>query len=181
MRRRRDRPVQILAPVRLRAARFEDVPEILRLVERAVEHDCREHYDGPQRRAVYASYAVNLFVEALGPFDTLVAEDAGQLLGFGQLDPTNGRLRALFVDGRAQRRGLGRTLLAEIETRARRAGRRRLHGAMSLNAVPFYLAAGFHPCDGPEQLVALGVEIPVLRMEKGLQKLDPMAGASSPA
>lgn len=148
--------------------RFEDVPGILRLIEAAIEQSCRDHYDARQRLAVYASYAANLFLEALGPFDSLVAEDDGRPVGYAQLDPTNGRVRALFVDGRAQRRGIGRALLAELEARARRAGRRRLHGAMSTNAVPFYLAAGFRPSAGPEQLIAAGVPIPVLRMEKGL-------------
>jgi hypothetical protein len=59
-------------------------------------------------------------------------------------------------------------LLSEVERRALRRGATRLHGAMSLNAVPFYSRAGFRPCDGPEQLLASGVWVPVLRMEKKL-------------
>jgi GNAT superfamily N-acetyltransferase len=151
--------------------RFEDVPEILRLIEAAIEHSCRDQYDARQRRAVYASYAASLFVESMGAFDSLVAEDGGRLVGYAQLDSTNGRVRALFVDGRSQRRGVGRALLSNLEARALRAGRRRLHGAMSTNAVPFYLAAGFRPSAGPEQLIAAGVHIPVLRMEKSLETL----------
>ncbi len=169
MRRRPDQQATLLPALELRLLRFEDVPDILRLIEASIERSCGEHYDARQRAAVYASYAANLFVEALGPFDSVVAEDDGRLVGYAQLDPTNGRLRALFVDGRAQRRGIGRVLLSNLEARARRAGRRRLHGAMSTNAVPFYLAAGFRPSAGPEQLIAAGVPIPVLRMEKDLQ------------
>jgi hypothetical protein len=37
----------------LRAARFEDVPSLLRLIEGAIDHGCRDHYDQAQRRAVY--------------------------------------------------------------------------------------------------------------------------------
>jgi hypothetical protein len=60
-------------------------------------------------------------------------------------------------------------LLSEVEERASRRGATHLHGAMSLNAVPFYRRGGFRPCDGPERLLAAGVWVPVLRMEKLLR------------
>jgi putative acetyltransferase len=163
----------------LRAIRFEEVADTLALIRRAVERGCREHYDATERAAVFASYAHNLFVEALGPYDTIAAfvreldgdrdGDRPALIGFAQLDPTDARLRALFVDGDLQQRGVGSALLAEIERRALQRGLTRLHGAMSLNAVPFYLRAGFRPRPGPERLVAAGVPVPVLRMEKDLR------------
>jgi GNAT superfamily N-acetyltransferase len=168
----------------MRPIRFEEVSPALALIRRAVERGCREHYDPTQRAAVFASYAHNLFVEALGPYDTIAAFDLERahehehdrdgererpaLLGFAQLDPTDARLRALFVDGDFQQRGVGTALLAEIERRALQRGLTRLHGAMSLNAVPFYLRAGFRPRPGPERLVAAGVPVAVLRMEKDL-------------
>jgi hypothetical protein len=86
-----------------RAIRFEDVPSVLRLIRRAVEHGCRDHYDSRQRAAVYASYASNLFVEAMGPFETVAAEHEGRIVAIAQLDPSSGRLRALFVDANFSR------------------------------------------------------------------------------
>ncbi len=156
--------------VSLRAIRFEDVSSILAVIERAVAHDCRAYYDAEQRRAVFLTYAQGLFVESLGPFESIVAVDADgeTLMGFAQLDPGAARLRALFVDADFQRRGVGAALLAGIERRARRRGATRLCGAMSLNAVPFYARAGFRPAPGPERLVAAGVPVPVLRMDKDL-------------
>ena len=153
----------------MRAIRFEDVPEVLRLVRRAVEHGCRGHYDARQREAVCASYARSLFVEALGPFETIAAESRGRVVAIAQLDPADDRLRALFVDGGHQQRGIGCALLAEIERRASRRGGTRLHGAMSLNAISFYLQAGFRPCGGPERLMSTGMLVPVVRMEKDLR------------
>jgi putative acetyltransferase len=154
----------------LRTLRFEDVPEILRLVGRAVAFGCGAHYDAAQRAAVHAAYASTLFVEALGSFEGVVAELDGRLAGFAQLDPDGGRLRALFVDAEHQRRGLGRALLAEIESRAARRGCARVHGAMSLNAVPFYGRAGFRVCGGEERLMSTGVVVPIVRMEKRLPR-----------
>jgi putative acetyltransferase len=142
----------------------------LRLVERAVAVGCRAHYDAAQRAAVHASYAAVLFVEMLAPFESIAAELAGRLVGFAQLDSSNGRLRALFVDADCQGLGVGRVLLADVEGRARRHGRARVHGAMSLNAVSFYARAGFEACGGPEPLTSMGegVSVPIVRMEKRL-------------
>ena len=156
-----------LRPV-LRTLRFEDVPEVLRLVARAVALGCRAFYDDEQMAAVRAAYAGTLFVEALGSFESVVAELDGRLAGFAQLDPGSARLRALFVDGEHQGRGLGRALLAEIEARAARRGCSRVHGAMSLNAVPFYARAGFRALGGQERLSSTGVVVPIVRMEKRL-------------
>jgi GNAT superfamily N-acetyltransferase len=158
------------AVVRLRAARFEEVAEILRLVRRAVDHGCRDHYTPAQRDAVYLAYAVNLFEETLGPFETVVAEHQGRIVGMAQLDPFDQRLRALFVDGDRQQRGFGRALIREIEERATGHGLRRLQGAMAVNAISFYLRAGFRPCGGPERLMSAGISVPVQRMEKELER-----------
>jgi putative acetyltransferase len=151
----------------IRSARFEDVPEVLRIIARAVEEGCAHHYDRSQRRAVVQSYGSHLFVEALERFQLVVAEKDGRLVGAAQLDPADGRLRALFVDDTYQGRGVGGALLAEIEARAIRRGLRRLYGAMALNAVPFYARHGFRRGVGPSQLSGR-VLVPVVAMEKPL-------------
>jgi GNAT superfamily N-acetyltransferase len=158
------------ANVEIRAVRFEDVPEILRLVARAVDRGCREHYGPEQRAAVYASYASMLFLEWRGPYETVAAEAAGRIVAFAQLDPVDGRLRALFVDADVQGRGVGRAMLAEVEARAARRGCTRVHGAMSLNAVPFYERAGFRARGGAEALGSASVHVPIVRMEKPLAR-----------
>src|SRR5664279_4977455 len=153
-------------PMSIRLARFEDVSGILRLIERALEHGCRDVYDQRQRRSVYLGYASSLFIEALGPFETLVAEISGRLVGATQIDPRTGLLRALFVDAGFQGQGVGHALLAAIESRARAAHCERLCGAMSLNAVGFYQRAGFRAQGGPEGHRGAPTWVPVLRMEK---------------
>ena len=161
----------ISAPIRtpslgLRPIHFEEVAAILGLIERAIERGCREHYNPAQRRAVFLTYARGLFAEALGPFESIAAVREDVPVGFAQFDPATDRLRALFVEGDVQNRGVGKLLLGEIERRARRHGGKRLHGAMSLNAVPFYATAGFRALNGPELLASAGISVPVVRMEK---------------
>ena len=112
----------------VRAARFEDVAAILGLIEGAIDHGCRDHYGPAQRRAVYLVYASNLFADAVGPFQTLVAEIGGQLAGVAQLDVDAGALRALFVDAATPRAGRGAALLAAEETAPARPGARAFAG-----------------------------------------------------
>ena len=109
-----------------------------------------------------------MFVDAVGPFQTLAAEIGEQLVAVAQLDVATGALRALFVDAATQGQGVGRALLAAVEARARAAGCSHLRGAMSLNAVAFYAQAGFRPCDGPTRLLSAGLRVPVTWMEKSL-------------
>jgi putative acetyltransferase len=169
MRRRRQIPEASAAALSVRDARFEDVPGILRLIEEAIEQGCRDHYDAAQRRAVFVGYASNLFVDAVGPYETLAAELDGQLAAVAQIDVARGGLRGLFVAGAFQGQGLGRALLAIVEERARVAGCSELGGAMSLNAVPFYTQAGFGSAAGPERLLTAGVRVPIVRMKKQLR------------
>jgi GNAT superfamily N-acetyltransferase len=150
----------------LRPIRFEEVASILGLIERAIERGCRDHYNPAQRRAVFLTYARGLFAEALGPFESIVAVQGGSPVGFAQVDPATDRLRAAFVEGDLQQRGVGSLLLGEIERRLRQRGGERLHGAMSLNAVPFYARAGFRALGAPESLASAGISVPVVRMEK---------------
>jgi GNAT superfamily N-acetyltransferase len=157
------------AILEIRAARFEEVPEILRLVRRAVDHGCRNHYTAAQRDVVYLGYARNLFEETPGRLETVVAEHRGRVVGMAQLDPADERLRALFVDAAHQQHGFGRALMVNIEERANSHRIPRLHGAMALNAIAFYLRAGFRPCGGPERLMSAGISVPVQRMEKDLR------------
>ena len=141
---------------------------MLRLIEGALEAGCGDHYTAAQRRAVFLTYAETLFIDLVQPLDTFVAESTTGLVGVAQLDCDTARLRALFVAASAQRRGLGRGLLAFVERLAQARGLPRLHGAMSLNAVPFYLAAGYRPCSGSDRLIRSTVVVPVAPMEKRL-------------
>lgn len=155
--------------IRVRSARFEDVSGVLRLIDRAIERGCRRHYSARERRAVYATYASTAFLDVMAPHETFVVEtDDGALAAFAQLDPSIGRLRALFVDAEAQGQGLGAALLAHVVERAVARGNRRIHGAMALNAVAFYEGAGFRPCAGRDQLLCAGVHVPVTPMERPL-------------
>ena len=144
---------------------------MLRLIEGAIERGCRDCYDSRQRRAVYLGYASNMFVDAIGPFQTLVAEIGGQLAAVAQVDVDGGQLRALFVDAALQGQGVGRALLAAAETRARAAGcsepsRRDVAATPcpSMRTRATGLPAGRRGCSVP-----VVFRVPVTWMEKALR------------
>lgn len=149
-----------------RPLRFEEIPAVLRLIQRSVEVGCRQAYDAEQRQAVWTGYMQTMFAESVGPYHGLVAESDGRVVGVAQWDVIDERLRALFVDADAQQGGVGRGLLAEVERQARRSGCVRLRGAMSLNAVPFYASRGYRAYGAPQPLRTAGVAVPIVRMEK---------------
>lgn len=162
------RPIA-LRPRFVRAA-FEDVPALLRLISRSLDHaSSRACYRPEQRRAIHLSYAASLFADVVGPFETVVAEVRGEPVGVAQLDPHAGRLRGLFVDSAMQGQGIGRLLLAHIESRAARRGCAALQGAMSTNAVQFYTRAGYRPTAGSSRLLHFGVSVPVVPMRKEIE------------
>jgi len=103
-------------------------------------------------RACYAPADVDAWIAGMATWrvgvdparrDVLVAEEGGRIAGFAALDATAGEVTAVYVDPAAWRRGVGRGLLAAVETIARLRGVAPASLDASLNAVAFYEAAGW--------------------------------------
>ena len=84
------------------------------------------------------------------------------------LDPATepARVRAMFVRADWTRRGLGRRILEECETAARREGFQQLALVATMPGLPLYLAYGFQPLEETEVAMPDGVMIPCVSMEK---------------
>ena len=141
---------------------------MLQLVNRAVAVGCRNHYTPAQQRAVYLSYASNLFVDVLTDMETWLIEREATPLAFAQVDPKRARLRALFVAPQWHGHGFGSLMLARIEAVARERGLTELHGSMSMNAIGFYIHGGFVPVGTPEVTPMFGEGVKVQTMRKKL-------------
>jgi GNAT superfamily N-acetyltransferase len=120
-----------------------------------------------------------------------VLEFAGELVGCGGWSrrdrlytgsgesSTDGRLldaatepakvRAMFVRADWTRRGLGRRILEECQTAARREGFRKLALLATLTGVPLYLAYGFRPLEETEITLEDGVTMGCVAMEKPIE------------
>lgn len=96
----------------------------------------------------------------------LVIESDGVVAGFGEIAPQFEELRAVYVSPHFARRGLGGSLLHELEKHARNQGLSRLWLDSSLNAQNFYLANGYHTDGSGEHKLNSGQIMPCIKMSK---------------
>lgn len=78
----------------------------------------------------------------------LVAERAGQIVGFGLLEPS-GLIALLYVSPDARFCGVSKALLAALEDEALAAGVREMRLDSSNTALRFYRSAGYSPSGDP--------------------------------
>lgn len=129
--------------VNLRPYKPADASGLLALFRDTIRRVNSRDYSPEQIRA-WASDEIDLEIWAnrfTGRF-ALVAEEAGQLLGFVDLTP-EGHLDRLFVSADHQRRGIGVALMQALLDEAQRRKIARLTVEASITARPFFEAHGF--------------------------------------
>jgi len=97
---------------------------------------------------------------------TAVAELAGQVVGFGNLE-ANGHIDFFYTHADFQGCGIGREVLTAIEAQARRTKLARLVTEASITARPFFEKFGFVVLE-PQEVECRGQKFVNYRMEKQL-------------
>ena len=154
--------------IELRPAHTGELALLWALRTRAVAAACAGHYSAAVLTAWLAAPAPASLQRLLAQGGGLVAEEAGQVLGYAVLDADASEVDAVFVEPAQHGRGIGALLLGAVEDAARAAGRERLFLSASLNAVPFYRRKGFVAVREEMYPHRSGVEIPSVFMEKWL-------------
>jgi putative acetyltransferase len=98
----------------------------------------------------------------------IVAELDGEIAGIGELARENSELRACYVSPRFARRGVGRTLVAELEALARNAGIAALSLDSTVTAEPFYLRLGYEVTGRGSHVLHTGEPMACVFMSKSL-------------
>jgi GNAT superfamily N-acetyltransferase len=75
--------------------------------------------------------------------DFYLAVDGDAVLATGMLNRESARIEAVFVHPEHMRQGIGRQMMAFLETQARASGLHQITLEATLNAVPFYRSCGF--------------------------------------
>jgi ribosomal protein S18 acetylase RimI-like enzyme len=153
----------------VRRARREDDAAIGRMHVASIRELCRAHYRPAEIEAWAAPRGVGFYLEAIEGKEFYLAEDEGELIGFGTLNPAGGEVEAVYVHPAAVRRGVGLKLLRTLEARGRESGLESLHLCASLNAVEFYERAGYRRERETSHRLANGVEIACVLMSKELR------------
>jgi GNAT superfamily N-acetyltransferase len=178
--------VKLDAPV-LRVATLDDEAAVDALMKESAAVLFRRFYD--ERQAASAvRYVAQVDPMLLADGTYFVLESGSEMVACGgwsrrdklytgsgdvdgdarPLDPSRepARVRAMFVRADWTRRGLGRRVLDECESAARREGFRQLALVATMPGLPLYLAYGFQPLEDVEVAMPDGVTIPCVSMEK---------------
>ena len=154
--------------VTVRRARPEDGEEIGRVHRDSIRGLCGGHY-APEKIEVWARpRPPGHYERAILGKDFYVAEESGEIVGFGVLDAETREVEAVYVGPSAAGRGVGMKILRTLEGRARELGLESLRLDSSLNAVGFYERAGFRVEGMGEHRLGGAVDIPCAHMSKRL-------------
>lgn len=155
-------------PVTLRPALPSDSDALWALRTVAVRVSCATHYAPEQIAAWTASPVSASYAAMLESGGGIVALQDEAIAGYAMLDADKQEVDAVFVDPARAGPGIGKRLLAALEQLARQRGMARLRLSASLNAVPFYRAAGFVALREEAYVHPSGVNLASVAMEKAL-------------
>ena len=155
-------------PIALRPALPSDIDALWALRTVAVRVSCATHY-APEQIALWTATPVPAsYAAMLAAGGGIVALQDGAIAGYAMLDADKQEVDAVFVDPARGGLGIGKRLLAALEQLARGRGIERLHLSASLNAEPFYRAAGFVALREEAYAHPSGISLASVAMEKEL-------------
>jgi N-acetylglutamate synthase-like GNAT family acetyltransferase len=152
----------------VRRAREEDCEGVWRVHVKAIREIANSHYSPEEIEAWASPRKPEHYIESIRNKEFYVAEEDGALIGFGTLNHKENEIEAVYVSPEVVRRGVGSAILQRLEERARALGLKSLKMDASLNAVPFYISAGYESQKVAEHRLASGVEIGCVLMTKEL-------------
>jgi GNAT superfamily N-acetyltransferase len=165
----------------LRRASEADIGSIWTVRRLAIERGCREHYP-PESLARWVHIPVpEDFPTLIAERDFYVAADEARLAAFGFLDRDSQEIGALFVHPDFFGLGLGRRMLATLESLARAGEVNTLTLKATLNAERFYQAAGFVSESRDIWQHPAGISLECVQMKKELRGAAPLNAAPAPA
>ncbi len=150
----------------IRRAKPEDKDSIGRIHVRAIKEICATHYAPEEIESWAKPRRPDHYVEYIRSNEFYVAEENGNIVGFGTLNQTSGEIEAVYIAPEVARHGIGQKILCKLEERARDLGLKYLHLDSSLNAVAFYQHSGYEPQQETKHRLSSGVEIGCVVMKK---------------
>ena len=153
----------------IRRATAEDAVSILRVHMASIRGLACGEYSAEQVEAWCGDRQPGSYLGPLAEQFVVLAEVQGEVAGFAQLSVARASVEAVYVHPGFARQGIGTQLLRALEAQARACGVRELALQASLNAVPFYAAAGYVPGLAGRHVVGGGVAIPCQGMSRALE------------
>jgi GNAT superfamily N-acetyltransferase len=150
--------------MQIRAARIEDAEEAVIVVRRSIAELCTADHDGntPIIEAWLGNKTIanmRLWIEASY---VLVAVEAGAICGVASMTPS-GRITLNYVSPDARFRGVSKSLLAELEGRARDLALRSVDLESTETAHRLYLACGYVDRGAPRARLGSALAYPMTK------------------
>jgi putative acetyltransferase len=154
---------------RFRQADPEDAADVLAIKQAAIESTDGTYSDTQVDAWSPDDDALSTFEGAIEreQFVVLLATVDGDPAGYGVLNVDATRIDAVFVDPEYTGRGLGSSLVGQLETRARMLGLTDLTVVSSRNARRFYESLGYEVTDSRTRTIE-GVELGFVAVEKAI-------------
>lgn len=129
--------------IKIRLFEAQDAEQIARLFHETIREVNIRDYSNNQVRA-WAPDDIHFrnWVEVCSNRFTYVADDAGVIAGFGELEP-NGHIDCFYCHKNYQRCGVGSQIYRAIEAKAVELSVQRLFTEASITAKPFFQRMGF--------------------------------------
>jgi putative acetyltransferase len=153
--------------IRIRDYEHSDAVTIVRLFYDTIHSVNKLDYSAEQVQAWAPEIPdAQLWHNRMIAHDTLVAEQAGELLGFAELEP-QGHLDMLYCRSDVVGRGVGSHLYGALEAKARTHGLRCIFADVSITARPFFTRCGFNVIQ-QQMVFRRGVSLTNFKMTKSL-------------
>lgn len=173
-----------------RIATLDDLAALQQVMARSIAHNQSDFLDPAQVAASHKVMGLDSQLVRDGTY--FIVESGGDVAGCGGwsfrstlfggddsvvarepalLDPAHdsAKVRAMYTDPAFVRRGVGRFILQLCEDAARAAGFAHVELMATAAGVPLYRACGYEPDGDLQQVRVDSVDIPLLRMRKGLK------------
>ena len=155
--------------VTIRLASAQDNEAISRVHMAALRESCSSHYDDRQVEAWASKRTPEFYQRVLATQELFVAERAGEVVGFGQIDLESGTAVSLYISPEAAGGGVGSAMLNHLEELVRQHGWRHVYLTASLNAVPFFEKRGYQRVRPFKHQVANDVYLDWVDMKKPIR------------
>ncbi len=157
-------------PILVRAAKASDAESICRVHVASIREVCGPWYDANQIDVWASAKRPERYLEPIAKSCFFVATIEDEVVGFSELVPESGEVRAVYVHPAHLRRGIGHRLLQAIETAARERAVPRIHFHATLNSVAFYESHGY-VVEGPASFqLQAGTSLPCVKMHKDTEQ-----------
>jgi putative acetyltransferase len=155
--------------VAIRRARPEDCAGICAAHVASIRGLCAGDYTPEQIESWCVGKTPGLYAPLLERLIWYIAEERGEIGGFGALDPAVAEVRGLYLAPAFAGRGVGVALMERLLADARSAGAQRVIVKATVTAERFYRRCGFVETGRGTHLSRGGVELPCVMMELSLK------------